>query len=66
VLALPSLAVLDGPWVIAILAALGISAVYTLLRKPLVRLADRVVPRIPQDVFDRLPARVASFVAAYR
>ena len=65
-LALPSLAVLDGPGMLGVLAALGISAVYTLLRKPLVRLADRVVPQIPQDVFDRLPARVASFVAAYR
>jgi hypothetical protein len=66
VLAVPGLVVLDGRWETAILATLAVSAVYTAARKPLVALADRLVPRIPQDVFDRLPARLASFVAAYR
>jgi hypothetical protein len=66
VLALPGLVVLDGRAEAAILAALGISLAYTLARKPLVALADRFVPRIPQDVFDRLPARLGSFVAPYR
>jgi hypothetical protein len=65
-LALPGLLVLDGTAQTAIVGALGISAAYTVLRKPLVALADRVVPRIPQDVFDRLPGRVSSFIAAYR
>jgi hypothetical protein len=65
-LAVPGLAVLDGQGQLAIAAALAVSTLYTLARKPLVAVADRVVPRIPQDVFDRLPARVVSFVAAYR
>jgi len=65
-LALPALLVLDGTAQLGIAGALGISVVYTALRKPLVALADRVVPQIPEDVFDRLPTRVASFIAAYR
>jgi hypothetical protein len=65
-LAVPGLVVLDGRAELAILAALGVSVVYTAARKPLVALADRLVPQIPQDVLDRLPARVVSFVADYR
>jgi hypothetical protein len=64
--ALPGLVVLDGAGRTAVVGALALSAVYTVLRKPLVTLADRVVPQIPQETFDRLPERVASFVAAYR
>lgn len=66
VLALPGLLVLDGTAQTAVVGALALSVVYTALRKPLVVLADRVVPRIPEETFDRLPKRVASFIAAYR
>lgn len=66
VLALPGLLVLDGTARLAVVVALGISALYTVFRKPLVVLADRLVPMIPQETFDRLPDRVSSFIAAYR
>jgi hypothetical protein len=66
VLALPGLVALNGRAETAILAALAVSVAYTLARKPLVALADRFVPQIPQDVFDRLPDRLVSFVAPYR
>jgi hypothetical protein len=66
VLAVPGLLLLGDTAQTAIVGALAVSVVYTALRKPLVALADRVVPQIPQDVFDRLPRRVSSFIAAYR
>jgi hypothetical protein len=66
VFALPGLLVLDGLAQSAVVAALGISVVYTVFRKPLVALADHVVPKIPQETFDRLPERMRSFIAAYR
>ena len=65
-LAVPAFVVLDGVGETAVVAAVVISVIYTAARKPLVALADRVVPQIPQDVFERLPDRVASFIAAYR
>ncbi len=65
-LAIPGLLVFDGTAQAVIVGTLGVSVVYTALRRPLVALADRLVPRIPQDVFDRLPERVASFIVAYR
>jgi hypothetical protein len=65
-LAVPALLAFDGAAQWAVVAALVVSTVYTLLRKPLVRAADRLVPLIPADVFDRLPDRVRGFVAAYR
>jgi hypothetical protein len=66
VLAVPAFVALEGTGETAVLAAVGVSILYTAARKPLVALADRLVPQIPQDVFERLPARVASFIAAYR
>jgi hypothetical protein len=66
VLAAPAFVVLDGVGETAVVVAVGVSILYTAARKPLVALADRLVPRIPQDVFERLPDRVASFIAAYR
>jgi hypothetical protein len=65
-LALPGLAALEGAAETAILLTLGLSAAYTLLRKPLVALAERVCPRIPQDVLDRLPDPITSLVVDYR
>lgn len=66
VLAVPGLLTLGGVGQQALVAALVLSAGYTLLRKPLVSLADRLVPKIPQETFDRLPSRVASLLAAHR
>lgn len=66
VLAIPGLLVLDGTAQTAVVGALALSVAYTVLRKPLVALADRVVPQIPEETFDRLPERVSSFIAAYR
>jgi hypothetical protein len=57
VLAVPSLVVFGSPVREGVLAALGISAVYVLLRKPLVRLAERVVGGLPANVVDRVPDR---------
>jgi hypothetical protein len=57
VLAVPSLVVFESPVREGVLAALGISAVYVLLRKPLVRLAERVVAVLPSDVIDHVPDR---------
>jgi hypothetical protein len=65
-LAVPGLVVVDGWGGVAILAALGVSVVYTVVRRPIVALADRLVPQIPQDVFDRLPRVVTSFLIDYR
>jgi hypothetical protein len=65
-LAVPALVALDGVGRLAVVGALVVSTVYTLLRKPLVALADRVVPKVPQHVLDRFPDRLTSLVAAYR
>ena len=65
-LAVPAFVVVEGTGETAVVAMVAVSVVYTVARKPLVTLADQVVPQIPQDVFERLPDRVASFIAAYR
>jgi hypothetical protein len=65
-LAVPALVALDGAGRLVVVAALVVSTVYTLLRKPLVALADRLVPKVPQRVFDRLPDRLVALMAAYR
>jgi hypothetical protein len=57
VLAVPSLVVFESPVREGVLAALGVSAVYVLLRKPLVRLAERVVASLPSHVVEHVPDR---------
>lgn len=51
------LVVFDGPVQSAVVVALAVSAVYALLRKPLVVVAERVVAALPTHVLDRLPKR---------
>lgn len=57
VLALPGLVVFDGQVDVVIAGALAISAGYVLVRKPLVRLAEWLVGRIPEPVLRRVPDR---------
>ncbi|MFB6353868.1 MAG: metal-dependent hydrolase [Halobacteriales archaeon] len=54
---LPLATVLDGPWPVVVGAILAVSAAYVLLRKPLVRLADRLVGRLPLRVLRYVPER---------
>jgi hypothetical protein len=58
-LAVPTLAVFgtDGPVATGVLLAVGVSAAYALLRKPMVAVAERVVAALPPGVRARLPAR---------
>lgn len=57
VLALPSIVVFDGHIETLVFAALGLSAVYVLLRKPMVHVAELLVESLPAAVVARLPAR---------
>ena len=61
--ALPALYVLDGTARTVVLGALGISAGYVLLRKPMVEVTQAVVDALPDEHLDRLPAR---FVEDFR
>jgi hypothetical protein len=62
-LAVPAVYAFDGVVETAVLAAVGISAVYVLLRKPMVTVAQAIVDALPEDVVGRLPAR---FVEDFR
>ncbi|RQG94459.1 metal-dependent hydrolase [Natrarchaeobius chitinivorans] len=56
-LAIPALVVFDGVVRRLAFAGLAISAGYVLVRKPLAVVAERVLERVPDPVFDHLPAR---------
>ncbi|MFB6267857.1 MAG: metal-dependent hydrolase [Halodesulfurarchaeum sp.] len=55
--AIPSLAILDPPVTAGVLALLALSGLYTLLRKPLVLIAEWLVGQVPTHVRLRLPER---------
>jgi hypothetical protein len=55
--ATPALAVYEGPVEAFVLAVLGVSAGYALLRKPLAALAERLASQVPPAVRSRLPER---------
>ncbi|RLM59860.1 metal-dependent hydrolase [Halobellus sp. Atlit-31R] len=55
--AAPAVYTLDGVVETAVLAAVGVSAVYVLLRKPMVIVTETVVAALPPRFVDRLPAR---------
>lgn len=54
---LPALYALDDVARTAVLGALGVSAGYVLLRKPMVEVTEAVVDALPEKHLDRLPAR---------
>jgi hypothetical protein len=56
-LAVPSVAVFDGHVELAILAAIGVSGVYVLFRKPMVIVAERLVEALPDHVLGYVPQR---------
>jgi hypothetical protein len=55
--AAPVVYVVDGPVETGVLLAVGVSAVYVVVRKPMVAATQAVVDALPQRVVDRLPAR---------
>ena len=57
VFSLPGLLLFDGPIPALIGVILGISAVYTLLRKQLIRIAEWLIERLPETVLVRVPER---------
>ncbi len=56
-IALPTLLTFDGPLAMAIWALLGLSFVYTVVRKPMVAIAEWLTERVPGAVRTRLPER---------
>lgn len=56
-IATPTLVVFDAPVTRGVVVLLGVSAVYVLLRKPMVRIAEWVVSRTPARVRDYVPSR---------
>lgn len=62
-LAVPTYLVFESPIEEGVLLVLGISAVYVLLRKPLIRFGELAVERLPPSVVEALPdAVVGDFV----
>lgn len=57
VVAIPGLLVYDGQVDLFIAAALAISAGYVLVRKPLVRVAEWLVARMPHSILTHIPER---------
>ncbi|WP_256287715.1 metal-dependent hydrolase [Halobellus inordinatus] len=57
VFAVPAVYAFDGVVETAVFVAVGISAVYVLLRKPMVTVAQIAVEALPPHFVDRLPAR---------
>lgn len=55
--ALPSLTAFDGSLELAVVSLLGVSAVYVVLRKPMVAVAEWAIERIPDPLRGRLPHR---------
>lgn len=56
-LAAPAFVAVDGPLQVAVGLAFGVSVVYTLLRKPLVAIAERLVDALPAGVRGYVPDR---------
>ncbi|WP_259518569.1 metal-dependent hydrolase [Halanaeroarchaeum sp. HSR-CO] len=56
-MALPALAVFEGPLTLGVVALLAISATYVLIRKPMVRLSEWLVGRLPEAALTHVPAR---------
>ncbi|WP_204357310.1 metal-dependent hydrolase [Halogeometricum borinquense] len=63
VFAVPTLYAYDGTIQLGVYAALGISAVYVLVRKPMVVAAQTAVDAMPEHLVDRIPDR---FVEDFR
>lgn len=57
VLAIPAVLTFDGPLQLVVLGILGVSAVYTMLRKRLVSLWLAIINHLPHPVQRRLPER---------
>nr|WP_193788104.1 metal-dependent hydrolase [Haloferax larsenii] len=57
VLAVPPVVVFDGLVELLVIAAVAISGVYVLLRKPMVVVAERLVAAMPDHVLDHVPER---------
>ncbi|MFD1597944.1 metal-dependent hydrolase [Halobellus rarus] len=55
--AAPAVYVLDGPAQAAVLAAVAVSTLYVLVRKPMVLVTQKIVDALPPQFVDRLPAR---------
>ena len=53
----PSYVALDGPAALAVAATVGVSGVYALCRKPMVRITERLVAALPPWMHARLPER---------
>ncbi|MFB6135059.1 MAG: metal-dependent hydrolase [Halanaeroarchaeum sp.] len=56
-LSAPALVTLEPPLTYGVLALVGVSAVYVLLRKPMVAIAERLVAAMPDPVRGRIPER---------
>jgi hypothetical protein len=61
--AAPSVYVLDGVAQTGVIAAVAVSALYVLVRKPMVLVTQKLVDALPPHLVDRLPAR---FVEDFR
>ncbi|SEL16537.1 metal-dependent hydrolase [Haloferax larsenii] len=57
VLAIPPVVVFDGIVELLVIAAVAISGVYVLLRKPMVVAAERLVAAMPDHLLDHVPER---------
>jgi len=57
VLAVPSIAVYESTARRVVLGLLAVSGIYTVLRKPMVSVAEWLVGRIPQEFMHRIPER---------
>ncbi|UVE50906.1 metal-dependent hydrolase [Haloferax larsenii] len=57
VLAVPPVVVFDGLVELLVIAAVAISGVYVLLRKPMVVAAERLVAAMPDHLLDHVPER---------
>jgi hypothetical protein len=55
--AAPVVYAVDGAVETGVLVAVGVSAVYVLVRKPMVMVTQAVIDALPERVVDRLPAR---------
>ena len=52
-----ALAFVDGPMQLVVLGAMAVSTVYAALRKPMVRITEWLVPRLPGGVLAYVPER---------
>ncbi|MFB6132489.1 MAG: metal-dependent hydrolase [Halanaeroarchaeum sp.] len=57
VMAVPALVVFDGVILAGVLGLLAVSAAYVLVRKPMVRIAEWVVDRLPEATREFVPER---------